>query len=142
MKQKTRLKLLGIYDLILSLGAIIIGVMMVNSRSGIFIEYPKEWLSKVPFESWVIPGIIAVVVFGIGNIISAIFVFRKESNKSWVMSALIGGIFFMSVVAQVAILGEWYLVTVQFLIFSIIQLCLSGYVFSGYRKNLMSSKVL
>jgi hypothetical protein len=142
MKQKTRANLLGVYDLILSLGAIIIGVMMVSSRNGIFIEYPKEWLSKVPFESWVIPGIIGIVVFGIGNIISAIFVFRKESNKSWVMSALVGGIFFMSIVAQVVFLGEWYLATVQFLIFSVIQLCLSGYVFLGNRKNLMSSKVL
>ncbi|MBZ9637706.1 hypothetical protein [Clostridium sp. FP1] len=142
MKQKMRINLLGVYDLILSLGAIFIGIIMVSSRNGIFIEYPKEWLSKVPFESWVTPGIIAIVVFGLGNIISAIFVFRKESNKSWVMSAIMGGIFFMSIVAQVVILGEWYMATVQFLIFSIIQICLSGYVFSGYRKNLMSSKVL
>ena len=73
---------------------------MVSSRNGIFIEYPKEWLSKVPFESWVIPGIIGIVVFGIGNIISAIFAFRKVSNKSWIMYALVGGIFSMSIVAQ------------------------------------------
>jgi hypothetical protein len=42
MQQKKCKKLLGIYDLLLALGAIIIGVMMVFSTNGMFIEYPKE----------------------------------------------------------------------------------------------------
>ena len=140
MKQKTRMNLLGVYDLILSFGAIYYGVMMVSSRNGIFIEYPKEWLSKVPFESWVAPGIIAIVIFGLGNIISALFCFRKESNESWFMSAAMGGILFLSIIFQVIVLGEWYLATAEFLILSLIQLCLAGYVFLGYRKNRMSFK--
>jgi len=108
---------------------------MVRSDYGAFTEFPKEWSSKIPFDNWGTIGVIAIIVFGIGNIISAIFSFRKESNKSWIMSAIMGGIFFMILVAQVIILGEWYMGTVQFFIFSIIQLCLSGYVFSGYRKR-------
>lgn len=134
MKQKIRITLLGIYDLILSLGAIFIGAMMINSSNGIFTEYPKEWIYKVPFENWVIPGILAILIFGLGNIISGIFSFRKEDNKSWIMSAIMGGIFFISIVAQVIILGKWYMVTSQFFIFCIIQLSLSGYVFLGYKK--------
>lgn len=137
MNQKIRINLLGVYDLILSLGAIFVGANMVSSNNGIFIEYPKEWLSKVPFESWVTPGIIAILVFGLGNVISAIFSFRKGSNISWVISAIMGGIFFMSTVAQVIILGEWYMVTIQFFILSIIQICLSVYVFLGYRKPIL-----
>ena len=46
----------------------------------------------------------------------------------------------MSIVAQVIILGEWYMATVQFFIFSIIQLGVSGYVFWGYRKIQMNSQ--
>ena len=135
MKQRIRKNLLGVYDLILSFGAIYLGMLMISSSSGIFIEYPKEWLSRVPFESWVTPGIIAIIIFGLGNLISAIFSFRKESNKSWAISTIMGLIFFISTVAQVIILGEWYMATIQFFIFSIIQLCLSLYVFSGYRRN-------
>jgi len=134
MKQKVRTILLGAYDLILSLSATFIGVMMICSSNGRFIEYPKEWISKVPFESWVIPGVIAIIIFGLGNMISAIFCFRKDNNKSWIMSSIMGGIFFISMVAQVIILGEWYMATVEFFAFSIIQLSLSGYVFSGDRK--------
>lgn len=134
MKLKIRINLLGIYDLILALGAVFIGVMMVSSSSKIFSDYPKEWLSKVPFESWFIPGIIAIFIFGLGNIIAAIFSFTKNKN-SWVISAIMGGIFFISIVAQVIILGEWYMPTVEFFIFSVIQLWLSGYAFSSYKKT-------
>jgi len=133
MKLKIRINLLGIYDLILALGAIYTGVLMLRGY-GIFVEYPKEWLTIVPFESWVIPAIIAIVVFGIGNIISAIFSFIKESNKSWVFSAIMGGIFLISLIAQVIILGECYLATVEFFIFSIIQLFLSGCAFVKSRE--------
>jgi hypothetical protein len=138
MKQKTRLNLLGVYDLIVAYGAISTGISMISSNAGIFTEYPHEWLNKVPFESWVIPGIIVMVLFGLGNIIAAIFSFRKGNSKSWVVSAIMGVIFFLSLIAQVIILEETYLATVVFMIFSIIQLGLCWYVFDGYRKNIMS----
>lgn len=140
MRQKMSIILLGTYDLFLSLGAIYMGIMMV-SGNGMFAEYPKEWLSKVPFENWVTPGLIAIVVFGLGNIIAAIFSLSGKSNKSWHMSAIMGGIFFVSLVVQVLVLGEAYLATAEFFLLSIIQLCLCGYVFSNYRKNSVSSRI-
>lgn len=135
MKQNLRKILLGVYDLILAYGAIDLGIKMIHSDHGIFTEYPKEWLTMVPFENWVAPGIIGILVFGIGNIIAAIFCLLIKSRKSWIMSAVMGGIFFISLVAQVIILGEAYLATGEFFILSIIQLALSGYVFLGYIKG-------
>ncbi len=135
--KKISANFLGIYDLVLALGAIFIGVMMVSANNGIFTQYPKEWLIKAPFKSFVIPGIIAILLFGLGNVIAAIFSFRKEDRKSWIISAIMGGILFMSLILQILIFGEWYLATVEFMIFSIIQLCLSGYAFDKYRKNLL-----
>ena len=114
---------------------------MVNSTYGLFTQYPEEWLSKVPFESWFIPGIIAIVVFALGNVIAAIFSFRKNDTKSWFTSVVMGLIFFISLVSQVIILGKWYMATAEFLIFSIIQLSLSTYAFAGYRKNLTRSNI-
>jgi NADH:ubiquinone oxidoreductase subunit 6 (subunit J) len=134
MRQKLSQVLLGIYDIILSIGAIYMGIMM-SLGNGMFAEYPKEWLSKVPFENWVAPGLIAIVVFGLGNIIAAISSFNKESSKSWILSAVMGLIFFISMIFQVILLEEWYMATLEFFIFSIIQLCLSGYVFLRYRKS-------
>ena len=126
MKQKSAL-ILGVYDLFLAIAAIFSGILMVSSKSGIFSVYPTEWLSKLPFKSWLVPGIIAIIVFGLGNIVAAIFSFRRRNNKSWFASTLIGGILLICVVCQVLILGQWYLATAEFLVFSIIQLCLSGF---------------
>jgi hypothetical protein len=129
-----RLNLLGIFDLILALGAIYTGIMMMGSKT-LFTEFPPEWIHKVPFESWFAPGIIAIVVFGLGNIMAAYFSFKKNSKHPWLLSAFMGGIFFTSMIFQVIILGEWYLVTLEFLVFSIIQLSLSASYFRSCRKR-------
>ena len=128
-----RVYLLGIFDLILALGAICSGVLMVSSNM-VFSVFPEEWIEKVPFDSWFVPGIIALVVFGLGNIIAAFFSFKKDSNCQWLFSALMGGIFFISIIFQVILLGEWYLATLEFLFFSIIQISLSVYCSGSYRK--------
>ncbi|GAB3054962.1 hypothetical protein GCM10027286_17920 [Virgibacillus ainsalahensis] len=102
---------------------------MIHSSGGIFIAYPESWASRLPFDSWVIPGVLAIIIFGLGNIVAAIFTLKK-GHSSWAVSAIMGGIFFVSLISQVIILGETYLATVAFLVLSIIQLCLSDY--AGY----------
>lgn len=120
--------MLGIYDLFLATGAIWIGAQMVKSSSGIFAEeYP---------DSWVMPGVLAIVIFWLGNIIVAVFSFKKGYKSSWYASAIMGVVFFFSLIFQRIILEESYIVTNPFLALSVIQLCLSGYVFLGYRKGL------
>lgn len=133
-----RIYLLGIYDILLSIGAIYTGVMMVLGK-GIFSEYPKEWLSKIPFEGWTGIGMIGIVIFGLGNCIAAILSLSKKGSKPWLMSGLMGIIFLVSIIIQRIMLGEWYLATGQFLIFSIIQIFLSGYGLLGYRQLLEKS---
>ncbi len=60
---------LGIYDLFLATGAIWFGVQMVILSSGTIFaeEYLDSWASRLPFDSWVMPGVLAIVIFGIGN---------------------------------------------------------------------------
>lgn len=129
MKLNTRAILLGIYDLWLAKLAISTGLLMIQSDKGIFTDYPSEWLSKVPFSSWFIPGIVAITFFGLGNIISAIYSFI--SKKPWIYSSIMAGILFISLIFQIILLGESYLATGQLLILSVIQLSLSWYVFKS-----------
>ena len=111
---------------------------MVTLSSGTIFaeEYPDSWASRLPFESWVMPGVLAIVVFGLGNIIAAVFSFKKRHNRSWYASAIMGAVFFFSLIFQRIILDESYIVDNPFLALSVIQLFLSGYVFFGYRKGL------
>jgi hypothetical protein len=134
MKEKTRINILGAYDFVLALGAIFTGVIMISGK-GIFAEYPKEWLSIFPFEGWAAPGIIGIMIFGLGNITAAIFSFKKEMNKGCLISAIMGDIFIIALVAQVIILKEIYLATVQFFILSLIQLFLCVFVYFGHPKG-------
>lgn len=129
MKRKISITLLGIYDLFLALFAIYTGILMITAK-GTFGEYPKEWLTELPFGSWFIPGILAIVVFGLGNIIASIFSFRNTGKSSWLVSAIMGCILFISLICQVVILREWYLPTIEFMVISIIQLFLSRYCFT------------
>lgn len=123
--------ILGLYDLFLAIAAIFIGIQMLQSNSGIFSEYPTEWLCKLPFNSWVQPGIIAILVFGAGNIFSSIMCLKNSPNKFWLSSALVGFLLLICVIAQVTILGEWYLPSVEFFVAGILQIILSGCVLSS-----------
>lgn len=134
MKQKSNF-ILGLYDSVLAISAIVIGIQMIQSNSGIFAEYPTEWLFKLPFNSWVQPGIIAILLFGAGNIFSSVMCFKNSFNMSWLSSALVGLLLLICVIAQVIILGEWYLPSVEFFVAGIIQIIISGYVLSTRKKS-------
>jgi membrane protein YdbS with pleckstrin-like domain len=141
MKIAIQKALLGSYDLVMAIGAIYMGTLMIRSGSGIFLTYPEEWLNKVPFTSWVVPGIIAILLFGLGNLAAAAMAFFYHSDRAWVTSGIMGMIFFVGLVAQVIILGEWYLVTLEFFIFSIIQLALSLNVLLYDKKQMHNRRI-
>ena len=123
-KHRVYLKLLGAYGLCLAFGAVLTGSMMAGSNQGIFNEYPRDWLMKLPFDSWVVPGIIVIIVFGLGNMAAGAFCFYN-ANRAWLVSAAMGALLCVGVVLQVIVLGEWYLATLQLLVLGIVQLCLA-----------------
>lgn len=124
MNNKRSRVILGCYDLILAAGAIYNGSKMaLGSFWGG--EFPNEWIGKIPFTSWFYPGIIAILVYGLGNLIAAYFSFSKK-KKGWIISLVMGGFFFLSLLLSIKILGEVYLPTGMFIILSIIQMLLAG----------------
>lgn len=127
MKLKVRNYLLGIYDLILAVGAIYTGLLMIRSDSGIFLEYPLEWSSRTPFHSWVAPGILIILLFGIGNIAASLLCFMNENGKNWFISGIMGTFTLLSILLQIIILGESYMASLQFSILGFIQVALSLY---------------
>ena len=67
MKKKVSLFLLGVFDLLLFAGATWFGILMLTATRG-FETYPAEWLGKMPFASWLPIGMLAIAVFGLGNL--------------------------------------------------------------------------
>ncbi|MGG7144024.1 hypothetical protein ACQPVP_11250 [Clostridium nigeriense] len=133
MKNNKMKLILAIYDLFLALGAIYCGIIMISGRFG---EYPQEWLSRVPFTNWIIPGIIAIAFYGLGNLIAGIFNLSKE-NMGIIISFIMGLIFLVSLLISIRVLGDIYLATGEFIILSIVQILLSIIAFIIYmsKKN-------
>jgi hypothetical protein len=126
MKGKVNLLFMRLFDLLLALGFIVVGAMMINSKYGIFSEgFPKEFSDALPFDSWFIPGIILIIVFGAGNLAAFVISFIRRDNPHR-LSLIMGCILLLFIIMQVIILGEWYLASVEFIILGVIQIVLSA----------------
>lgn len=125
MKQKWCMNLYGIFELFIAVTAFATGISMILNPNGLYSsfppEFPQEWLVKVPFNNWFIPGIIAILIFGFENFIAGISNFANSQKNSSIMGIAMGGILLISIVVQMLIL-DVYLVSLECLILSIIQL--------------------
>ncbi|MDU6975451.1 MAG: hypothetical protein E6370_14175 [Clostridiales bacterium] len=138
MKGKISRRILCCYNLFLALGAIWCGTMMVTGALG---KYPVEWIGKLPFTNWIFPGIIAIVIYGIGNLLATIFSLSKK-DIGVVVSITMGILLLVSMLFSIKMLEEVYLPTIEFIVVSIIQLVLSLFVLmNSYKctKNKMKS---
>lgn len=137
MKGKVSRKILGCYDLLLAAGAIYNGLIMVSGKwwDG---EWPDVWIGKVPFTSWFWPGVIAIILYGIGNLIAGYYSFSKK-KKGYIASGVMGIFFLLSLLASFVVLGESYLATFMFIILSVIQMILT---ICAYKKYAVVSVVM
>jgi hypothetical protein len=125
MKSKTRKYLLGIFDLAFAIGAIYTGYLMVYTEYGVFDQYPEEWVGVLPFHNWIIPGILAIIIFGIGNMIASVLCFLEKFMRYWVASAVMGGVLLLTMLFLSIILKEYYLATLELILLAMLQLLLS-----------------
>ena len=130
--------ILNLYNLLLSLGAFYLGIDMILGKS--FDTWPPEWIGKIPFTSWVSLGLFGIIVFGIGNGIASTYGFIKKDNRIFLLTITMGVLFFSCTALSRILLGEWYLPTSGFLLFSTIQILLGlvglvGWVIKQSKNN-------
>ncbi|MDF2905903.1 MAG: hypothetical protein K0R34_1224 [Herbinix sp.] len=135
MNLKVRLYILGFYDLLLAIGTVYLWRELVCIEHGIFTEFPHEGLSFLAVEDWIVSGITALLIFGVGNMIASIFCFVKQNHLSWSLSAAMGSILYVILVIQVLLTGIWQMSTGVFFALSILQLFFSRIVYLGYKKK-------
>ncbi len=135
MKQRSRMILLGAFDLIMALGAGYAGLLMLTGKQ-VFAEYPAQWLGKLPFDGWLIPGILAIAFFGIGNGFASAYCFKQAPRSSGIISIFMASLLFVCLTFQIALVGEWTLASVELMLLSIVQACMSFYSYLGYRQSL------
>ena len=112
-----------VYNLLLSLGAFYVGILMFLER-GVFDTFPQEWIGVLPFNNWASLALFGIIVFGIGNGIASIYGFVKKGKNLFILTLTMGVLFFLCTIIPTNLLGEWYLPTSLFSVFSVIQLLL------------------
>jgi peptidoglycan/LPS O-acetylase OafA/YrhL len=90
----------------LSISAIGGGIMLINDPQGVKSGMPISFLDNSPFTSFVVPGIILLVMNGLLSLIFAILIIRGNKWSAWFM-ILQGCILFGWLLAQLVIIKDY-----------------------------------
>ena len=73
-------RILLVVDLFLSVSALGGGGAILADTSGGVLHFPADWLSRLPFSSFFVPGLILFALFGVGSL--ALFV-ATLARSAW-----------------------------------------------------------
>ena len=123
IKKPFTCKLLIFLHIVLGIGAIFGGLGLVIDPSGELIKMPIYLLEYSPFENFLIPGLILLVMLGILPLIVSYGLIRKrhwkvadrfnifpEKHWSWTLSLYIGFILIIWITVQVYVIRQIALV--------------------------------
>ncbi len=65
-------KWLGILQLLIGIGAVPAGLGLVMDPSGAGLRFDPEWLAGTPFSSFLIPGLVLMIVNGFGSLAGSV----------------------------------------------------------------------
>jgi len=104
VKRKRLAIWLGILQLFIGIGAIPAGLAMIIDPSGSSLTMPLEMLANSPFSDFLIPGILLLLVNGIGSLVGGIASFLRYRFASEIAIGL--GIFLIGwILAQIWWMG-------------------------------------
>jgi hypothetical protein len=69
---------LGVLQVLIGLGAVGGGIGLVSDPSGANLGFSVEWLSVSPFADYLVPGLILLVVNGLGNLAGGVLSFAGK----------------------------------------------------------------
>ncbi len=82
---------LGFLQLFISIGAVAGGIALISTPDGSALGLPPELLEQLPFRDYFIPGLVLLIVNGLGSLIGGILTLRRYQLAGEIAIAL--GIF-------------------------------------------------
>jgi len=77
IKNKFIIYTLGVLQIFIGITAILGGFSLVSDPSGTKMNVPLELLKNSPFTNYLIPGLVLLIVNGIGNVLAGIVTFFR-----------------------------------------------------------------
>ena len=93
---------LGVLQVLIGLGAVGGGIGLVSDPSGANLGFHPEWLAGSPFSDYLIPGLVLLVVNGLGNVVGGVLSFTGRRFAG--AAAVLLGLF---MVAWIAVQVYW-----------------------------------
>ena len=124
LKNRKRLAyVLGILQLFIGLGAVGGGLGLILEPSGANLGMPLDMLNHSPFSDFLIPGIVLLVVNGLGSISGSVFSFKLFQYTAEI--ALVLGAFLVAwILIQVYWIHSYHWLHALYLILGILELAL------------------
>ena len=124
LKESKRLaNVLGILQLFIGLGAVGGGLGLILEPSGADLGIPQEMLKHSPFSDFLIPGIVLLIVNGLGSIAGSVLSFKLFQYAAEI--ALVLGAFLVAwILIQVYWIHSFHWLHALYLILGILELAL------------------
>ena len=103
MKKKWYI-ILGVIQMFVGIGAVASGLGLILEPDGSNLGMNVEALTRSPFSSYLIPGILLLIVNGVGNIMGGILSLRKHVLSGYA-GVLLGGALIIWIIVQVIMIG-------------------------------------
>jgi hypothetical protein len=105
LASKNRLRtILGILQVVIGVGAVPAGISMILDPTGTGLGMSTSMLAGSPFPTFLIPGMVLLLVNGIGSLIGGVLTFTAHQRASLVAIGL-GAFLIAWIVVQVLSLG-------------------------------------
>ncbi len=112
---------LGALQIFIGLTALAGGFGLVSDPSGTKMNIPLEWLSNSPFTNYFVPGLVLLIVNGVGNFFAGIVTFLR-SRYAGNMAVAFGTFLVLFIVIEVWFIGLRTLLQPLYLILGITEL--------------------
>ncbi|UCH61637.1 MAG: hypothetical protein JSU77_07400 [Fidelibacterota bacterium] len=111
---------LGCLQLFIGIGAVAGGVGLVSAPDGSALGLPLELLEHSPFPDYFIPGLVLLIVNGLGSLAGGIITLRRSRMAAEVAIAL-GTFLVLWIVVQIAIIRSVHWLHVLYFIIGLIE---------------------
>jgi hypothetical protein len=95
---------LGILQIFIGITAVLGGFGLVSDPSGTKMNVPLELLKNSPFTNYLIPGLVLLIVIGVGHILAGVVTFLRH-RYSGNISAFFGALLVLYMIIEVLFIG-------------------------------------
>ena len=133
-KNKLMVCFLGVIQALIGITAIAGGLRLISNPNGLP-DFPIEWLINSPFTNYFFPGLVLLIVIGIGYIVSGTVTFFRK-GYSGIMAALLGLCLIIYMTVEVWFVGLRNFLQPLYFILGVIVLILGLNLFKSAKKFL------